>query len=87
MKRTLLALSITGMLLFSGNIIADCQDEPKPKKDTVNMDTNAKPETFYEIEDDKESSSGSSSTPTIAIIIGVVIVAAGVGVFLLKKKK
>jgi hypothetical protein len=87
MKKTLLALSISGLLLFSGNMFVNGQDEPKPKKDTVNMDTNAKPETYYEIEDDKASGSEKGSTATIAIICGVVVVAAGIGFFLLKKKK
>lgn len=87
MKKTLLTLAMFGLLFLSGNYQVNGQEEPKPKKDTVNMDTNAKPETYYEIEDDKESSSGSGSTATIAIIIGVVIVATGVGIILLRKKK
>jgi hypothetical protein len=87
MKRTLLTLSIFGLLLLSGNGLVNGQDEPKPKKDTVNLDTYAKPETYYEIEDDKESGSDKGSTATIAIICGVVVVAAGVGFFLMKKKK
>jgi len=87
MKRTLLALSLGTILLLSGSLAANCQDEPKPKKDTVNMDTYAKPETYYEIEDDKAGASGKSSTTTKVIIVAAVIVVAGVGFFLLKKKK
>jgi len=87
MKKTILALSLGTLLLFSGSMAANCQDEPKPKKDTVNMDTYAKPETYYEIEDDKAGPAGKSSTTTIIIIVAAVVVVAGVGFFLLKKKK
>jgi LPXTG-motif cell wall-anchored protein len=87
MKRNLLALSLGILLFFTGSLAASSQDEPKPKKDTVNMDTYAKPETYYEIEDEKASASGKSSTTTIIIIVAAVIVVAGVGFFLLKKKK
>ena len=86
MRKTFLALSISSLLLFTSNMFVTGQDEPKPKKDTVNMDTYAKPETYYDIEDDKQSGS-TGNTTTIAIICGVVVIAAGVGFYLLKKKK
>jgi hypothetical protein len=88
MKKALLALSLSAVLVFTGIGSAMGQDEPKPKKDTVNQDTYAKPTQFYAVEDDKakEPAKGGNTT-TIAIICGAVVVVAGVVFFLLKKKK
>jgi hypothetical protein len=86
MKKALLVMSMAGLLMVSGTALAKAQEEPKPKKDTVNMDTNAKPEFYYATDDEAAGKKG-GSTATIAIICGVVVVAAGVGFFLLKKKK
>ena len=86
MKKILLVMSMAGLLLVSGTTPAKAQEEPKPKKDTVNMDTNAKPEFYYATDDDAAAKKGGSGI-TIAIICGVVVVAAGAGFFLLKKKK
>jgi LPXTG-motif cell wall-anchored protein len=86
MKKELLVLSIAALLTVSGTGLAKAQEEPKPKKDTVNMDTNAKPEFYYATDDEAAGKKGGSGT-TIAIICGVVVVAAGAGFFLLKKKK
>ena len=89
MKKTFLFLLVTALLISSGINFAVAQDQPAPKKDTVNMDTDAKPEFYYAIEDEendtKDSSSGSSAT--ILIIIGAVAVLSAAGYFLLKKKK
>jgi LPXTG-motif cell wall-anchored protein len=83
MKKTVLAFSMTLLLIVSGLRITVAQDQPKPKKDTVNMDTNAKPTFYYRVEDEKKGMSGA----TIGIIAGAVVVVAGVAFFLLKKKK
>jgi hypothetical protein len=87
MKKAFLVMSIAGLMMVSGTGMAKAQEEPKPKKDTVNMDTNAKPEFYYATDDEKAAGKKGGSTATIAIICGVVVVAAGAGFFLLKKKK
>ena len=84
MKKSILAFSITLLLLIGGLKMASAQEQPKPKKDTVNMDTDAKPTYYYPVEDEKK---GKSSASTIAIIAGAVVVAGVGGFFLLKKKK
>ena len=86
MKKTISL--IAALMLLTATISATAQEQPAPKKDTVNMDTYAKPEKFYEIEDDAaEESKGGSSGVIIAIIAGVVVVAGAAGYFLTKKKK
>ena len=87
MKKTFLVFSMTSLLLLSSMNMAVAQEQPKPKKDTVNMDTDAKPTFYNPVEDDKSGSKGKSSVVTIAIIAGAVVVAGGAGFFLLKKKK
>jgi LPXTG-motif cell wall-anchored protein len=88
MKKSVLAFSMTSLLLMCGINMATAQEQPKPKKDTVNMDTHAKPTYYYAIEDDKSKAKGKSgSVATIAIIAGAVIVVGAAGFFLLKKKK
>ena len=83
MKKSVLVFSMTLLLFITGLTVAAGQDQPKPKKDTVNMDTNAKPTYYYPVEDAKSK----SPVVTIAIIAGAVIVVGGAGFFLLKKKK
>ena len=83
MKKIVLIFSII-MLLISVNMVA-AQEQPKPKKDTVNIDTDAKP-TFYYAEED-EAAEAKGNTTTIAIIAGVVIILAGGFFFVMKKKK
>jgi len=83
MKKSILAFSMTLLLILGGLNLAVAQEQPKPKKDTVNMDTNAKPTFYYPVEDEKKGLSGA----TIGIIAGAVVVVAGVAFFLLKKKK
>ncbi len=88
MKKSVLMFSMTSLLLISGINMATVQQQPKPKKDTVNMDTHAKPTYYYAVEDDKsKAKSNSGSTATIAIIAGAVVVVGAAGFFLLKKKK
>jgi LPXTG-motif cell wall-anchored protein len=84
MKKTVLAFSMTLFFLLGSLNLAFGQDQPQPKKDTVNMDTDAKPTYYYPTEDTK---SGKSSTTTIAIVAGAVIVVGGAAFFVLKKKK
>jgi LPXTG-motif cell wall-anchored protein len=83
MKKTVLVVSMTTLLFFSGANLLKAQEQPKPKKDTVNMDTNAKPQFYYPVEDEKKGIGGT----TIGIIIGAVVVVGGAGFMLLKKKK
>lgn len=88
MKRAFLILSLSGLILAGfGSVLA--QEQPKPKKDTVNMDTDAKPKFYYAVEDEKATKSAQKrgAGTTIAIVCGGVVVAAGVGFFLLKRKK
>jgi hypothetical protein len=88
MKKVLIALSLFTMMLLSGISPVSAQDEPKPKKDTVNMDTNAKPEKFYEVEDETTAAPDKKgSAAVIAIIAGAVVIAAGAVFLLMKKKK
>jgi hypothetical protein len=87
MKKSVLVFSMTLLLIFSGLNVAVGQDQPKPKKDTVNMDTDAKPTFYYPVEDDKGGAKGKSSVATIGIIAGVVVVVGAVAFFILKKKK
>jgi len=86
MKRSVLVFSMLSLLIISGLNIAKAQEQPAPKKDTVNMDTEAKPTFYYATEDDNTSEKKGSGA-TIAIIAGAVVVVAGAGFFLLKKKK
>ena len=86
MKKSILMFSMTTLLLLSIMNVAIGQEQPKPKKDTVNIDTYAKPAFYYAVEDEKsEAKKGSSGT--IPIIIGAVVVVGAASFFLLKKKK
>ena len=88
MKKSVLVFSMTLLLLLGGLNVAFAQEQPKPKKDTVNMDTDAKPTFYYPVEDEKAAaSSKKGNTTTIVIIAGAVVVAGAAGFFLLKKKK
>jgi len=83
MKKSILAFSMTLLLILGCLNVSVAQEQPKPKKDTVNMDTNAKPTFYYPVEDEKKGISGT----TIGIIAGAVVVVGGVAFFLLKKKR
>jgi len=68
--------------------IAIGQEQPQPKKDTVNMDTDAKPEFYYPVEDEKiKEEKGKGNTATIGLIVGAVVVLGGAGFIMLRKKK
>jgi len=84
MKRQFLIFIMTALFFLAGMSTLTAQDQPAPKKDTVNIDTDAKP-SFYYAEEDEQADKGSSGT-TIGIIGGVLVV-AGAAFFLLKKKK
>lgn len=85
MQKSVLVFSISLLLFFGSMKMVNAQDKPKPKKDTVNMDTDAKPTFYYAVEDEKaQPKKGSSS---IMIIIGAVVVIGVAGFVLLKKKK
>lgn len=85
MKKAILTISLTVILAIG----AFAQEQPKPAKDTVNMDTNAKPEFYYAVEDDKANNPDThkSTTLIISVIAGaIIIVGAAAFVFLRKKK-
>jgi hypothetical protein len=84
MKKAIFVLSVAALLSAGLTGTVSAQDQPKPKKDTVNIDTNAKP-TFYYAEEEKEASRGNFAT--IAIVVGGVIAVGAAAFFLLKKKK
>lgn len=75
------------VLIVSGITSVKAQEQPAPKKDTINMDTHAKPEFYYDIEDE-ECMNDEKKSNSIFIIIGVaVVVIGGVVVMLARKKK
>jgi LPXTG-motif cell wall-anchored protein len=89
MKKALMIISLSAGMLLSGLSFISAQEQPKPKKDTVNMDTQAKPTNYYAIEDEKtapEKGKAKSSSFPIIIIVGAVVI-VGAAVFLLLKKK
>jgi LPXTG-motif cell wall-anchored protein len=87
MKKTVLTFVFAFLLLFGGFSLVNAQDQPAPKKDTVNIDTEAKPEKFYAIEDEESMDDGEESNSTTIIIIAAVIILGGVALILLRKKK
>ncbi len=89
MKKSVLIFSMVSLMLLSGITMTNAQEQPKPKKDTVNMDTEAKPTFYYAVEDEKEGaeSSKKGSSSALLIIGGAVVVLGAAGFFLLKKKK
>ena len=90
MKRSILVFSMTILLFLGGLNMATAQEKPAPKKDTVNMDTDAKPQFYYAVEDDKAKDTskvgGSQLTFIIVGAFGLVLVGGAV-VYFLKKKK
>lgn len=88
MKKSVLAFSLFVLLGISGMNYVAAQDQPKPKKDTVNMDTDAKPQFYYAVEDEKSGSKESKKGfPVIPVVAGVVVIGAVAAFFALKKKK
>lgn len=89
MKRTFLTLSLAAVLAAGNIFFAAGQEEPKPKKDSVNMDTIAKPTFYYAIEDEKtgsaEGKKGAASN--VVLIAAAVVIVAGIVIALVRKKK
>ena len=75
---------MTVAIFLTGSNLASGQDQPKPKKDTVNIDTDAKPQFYYAEEDEATEKKGNFP---VAAIVAVVIAVIGSGYFLTKKKK
>ncbi len=86
MKKAVLMLSLVFLLITGGIGLTFAQEKPAPQKDTVNIDTDAKPEFYYAVEDEK-SDAKSGNTGLIIGIVGGVIVLGVAGYFLLRKKK
>lgn len=86
MKKAVLMLSLVFLLITGGIGLTFAQEKPAPQKDTVNIDTDAKPEFYYAVEDEK-SDAKSGNTGIILAIAGGVVVLGAAGYFLLKKKK
>jgi len=87
MKRTVLIISMMALLLTAGMSVLSAQDQPQPKKDTVNMDTDAKPQFYYPVEDEKPAGTEKGGFPIIPVVAGVVVIGALGAFFMLKKKK
>jgi LPXTG-motif cell wall-anchored protein len=88
MKKTILLISMISLLLIGSMNLAVAQEQPDPERDTVNMDTNARPTFYYAVEDEEDSSSSEKGNlGTILIIAGAVVVVGAAAFFLLKKKK
>jgi uncharacterized protein YjeT (DUF2065 family) len=90
MKKSILGVALSFVLMVGGIVPVKAQEEPKPQKDTVNIDTDAKPQFYYSVEDEKagtENKEGKSPVVLVAIIVGAVIVVGGIGLLLLKNKK
>ena len=85
MKRTILMISMAGMLFLSGLSLAVAQDQPSATKDSVNADKAAKPQ-FYDAAATEEAPKSNSTSSYILIAGAVVLVGAG-GYFMMKKKK
>jgi len=87
MKRTVLVMSMVAILFIAGMSVARAQEQPQPKKDTVNMDTDAKPQFYYPVEDEKSAGTEKGGFPVVPVVAGVVVIGALGAFFVLKKKK
>ncbi|NLV18471.1 MAG: LPXTG cell wall anchor domain-containing protein [Bacteroidetes bacterium] len=88
MKKVLQVMVFCAVFALGALTAVNAQQPQGGMTDTVNMDTEAVPTFYYDIEDGEAGgSAGKSSTGTIAIIIGAVVVVGAVAFFLLKKKK
>ncbi|MGQ9621803.1 MAG: hypothetical protein ACUVTX_12635 [Bacteroidales bacterium] len=90
MKKVFLLLMLSTLLIIPGFIpVIKAQEEPKPKKDSINMDTISKPVSYYAIEDEESTGTkgGKGTASTVVVIAGAVIIIGGVIYSLLKKKK
>jgi LPXTG-motif cell wall-anchored protein len=89
MKKAILIFSLIGVFLMVNSSLAVSQEKPKPKKDTVNIDTDAKPKFYYAVEDEKPKApvAEKSGTATIIMIVGGVAIVGGTIYLMMKKKK
>lgn len=89
MKKSLITVLIAIALTIGGMLPVIAQEQPEPQKDSVNMDTEAKPTQYYDVEDDKSEAGGKSkSSPFLTIgIVCAVLVVGSVVYFISKKKK
>ncbi|MBN1107576.1 MAG: hypothetical protein JXR66_06365 [Bacteroidales bacterium] len=90
MKKTILAIALAVALTISGITAVSAQQQPAPQKDTVNMDTEARPTQYYDIEDEDTTAQAKSGKTSVGLIIGIVaavIVIGGAAVMLTRKKK
>jgi LPXTG-motif cell wall-anchored protein len=85
MKKSVLVFSLNALLLIGGMNQVNAQEQPKPKKDTINMDTDAKPTFYYAADEEKSKTKGASSK--IVLIAGTVVLAGLGGFFLVRKNK
>jgi len=86
MKKSVLLASLVSLLIISGLNVVAGQEQPQPKKDTVNMDTEAKPQFYYAVEDENTTPE-KSGFPVIPVVAGVVVIGAIGAFFVLRKKK
>ena len=86
MKKTLLMASLAILLFMNGPRYAFAQEHPKPKKDTVNIDTDAKPVFYYAAEEEKSQSKNSPGA-IVAVIAGIAVIGGAAGFFMMRKKK
>jgi LPXTG-motif cell wall-anchored protein len=82
MKRKFLIFLMTVIFCLAGMNLVKGQDQPKPKKDTVNIDTDAKPQFYYA--EEEEETGKKSNTAAIVGAGAVVVIAAG---YLFTRKK
>jgi hypothetical protein len=88
MKKSVLVFLMAFLLVPGGFNLVSAQEQPAPKKDTVNMDTEAKPTFYYAVEDEKAGGDSTKGNfPMIPVIGGIVVVGAAAAFFVLKKKK
>jgi hypothetical protein len=97
MKRAILFF-LMFLLLFLGGINLKAQDQPvprgdtavsqpAPKKDTVNMDTYAKPQTYYGVEDEESmNNKGKGSGTAVIIIVAAIVIIGGIALILMRGK-
>jgi LPXTG-motif cell wall-anchored protein len=89
MKKSLLTIIIAIAFAIWGMLPVCAQEQPEVQKDSVNMDTEAKPTQYYDVEDDKTEAGGeskSSAIPVIGIVCAVLIIGSVV-YFISKKRK
>jgi len=85
MKKTILMISMTGILFLSGLSLVVAQNQPAAIKDSVNADKAAKP-VFYDAAAEDKAPKSCSGT-NYALIGGAIVVLGAAGYFMMKKRK